>query len=235
MATSAPNRTLDLEELDRPVYRRVLGRLDAMLEREPGAYLHPSKRWEYPWALERAALESGSRALDAGSGASIFPVFLAGAGHDVVALDRTPPGRLGAGNGVEIDYVAGDLTVLPFADAAFDAVFCISVIEHLPERGIPRAMREMRRVLQHGRPLLLTTDYYRDADEDLWYEGEYGRFPVDWGVFDRDRLERLIVAADGFRVEGELDLRVDWNATEPRMRAFHGYPYTSVGEKLVKA
>lgn len=232
MATSAPNRTLDLEELERPAYRRVLERLDAMLEREPGAYLHPSKRWEYPWALERAALRPGSRVLDVGSGASIFPVFLAGAGHRVAALDRTLPTRLGAGNGVEIGYVGGDLTALPFEDGAFDAVFCVSVIEHLPESDIPIALREMERVLRHGCPLLLTTDYYRDADADLWYEDAEGRTAVAWDVFDRGRLERLILSADGFRVDGDIDLRVDWSTTESRMRDFHGYPYTSVGVKM---
>lgn len=230
----APNRTLRLQELERPDYRRVLNRLDALLEREPRAYLHPSKRWEYPWALGRARLEPGARVLDVGCGASIFPVYLAADGRRVTALDRDPPPRLGKGARVRVDYLAGDLTALPIADESQDAVFCISVIEHLPEPHIPAAMRELARVLRPGGPLLLTTDYYRDADANIWYEGEHRRFPVEWGFFDRDRFERLILGADGLRMEGRLDLDVDWDAVRPRMRSFHGYPYTSVGVKLIK-
>lgn len=231
---SAPNRTLSLEELERPGFRRVLERLDRLLEREPDAYLHPSKRWEYPWALRRAALGPDARVLDVGSGASIFPVYLAAVGRDVTAVDRLLPARLGEGSGVEVSYVTGDLTALPLADASYDAVFCISVIEHLPEPQVPVALRELWRVVRAGRPLLLTTDYYRDAGEELWYEGPEGRFRVDWSVFDRERLEALILDTPGFDVEGAVDLQVDWSAVEPRMRAFHGYPYTSVGVKLVK-
>lgn len=230
----APNRTLSLDELERSGYRRTLNRLDAMLAREPGAYLHSSKRWEYPWALERAGLESGLRVLDVGCGASILPVYLAWTGQRVTAVDRMPPRRLGPGNGVEIGYVGGDMTALPLPSAAYDAVFCISVIEHLSEEAVGPAMQELRRVLRPGRPLLLTTDYYRDAGAELWYEGPDRRFPVDWSIFDRQRLERVVLDASGFRIAGALDLDVDWARVEPRMRAFHGYPYTSVGVKLVK-
>ena len=77
----APNRLLDLAELESPPFQAVLARLDELLARNGGAYLHPSKRWEYPWALERAQLAPGSRVLDVGCGASIFPIHLAAEGH----------------------------------------------------------------------------------------------------------------------------------------------------------
>lgn len=80
-AQRAPNRLLDLGELEEPVFQRTLQRLDALTGRESISYLHPSKRWEYPWALERARLAWGSRVLDAGCGASIFPVYLSELGH----------------------------------------------------------------------------------------------------------------------------------------------------------
>lgn len=232
MAERAPNRTFDLGELDRPEYRRLQEELDAMVRREPGTYVHASKRWEYPWALERAALAPGARALDAGSGASIFPVYLARLGLEVTALDLEVPRRFGAGHGVEIDYVAGDLTALPFGDGVFDAVFCISVIEHLPSDRVGRALAEFRRVVRPDGRLLLTTDYYRDADEEIWYEGPDRRFRVDWGVFDEARLHRHVLSAPGWEVDGAVDLSVDWERTSARMRRFHGYPYTSVGVAL---
>ncbi len=48
-ATRAPNRTLDLAELERPDYRAVLERMDALLARAPGAYLHPRQYHGYPY------------------------------------------------------------------------------------------------------------------------------------------------------------------------------------------
>jgi hypothetical protein len=98
-----------------------------------------------------------------------------------------------------------------------------------------RTVRAPNRVLRPGGRLLLTTDFYEDAEARIWYSGpDRPAFPVDWGVFDEDRLRRLILAAPGFRLEGELDLAVDWEETRPRMREYHGYPYTSVGVALVR-
>ena len=231
---SAPNRTLDLAELERPAYRRVLERMDALLARTPGAYLHPGKRWEYPWALERAQLRPGERVLDAGCGRSVFPLYLADAGLRTTALDLELDPALAAPLRLELDWRTGDLTALPLPDRAFDAVFCISVIEHLPEARIPGALAELRRVLRPGGRLLLTTDFYDDAAAPIWYEGADRRFRVDWGVFDEPRLRRFILSAPGFRVEGAVDLGVDWATVKPCMREYHGYPYTSVGVKLVR-
>lgn len=229
-----PNRLLDLDELRRPDYRGVLEEMDRLVAADPISYLHPGKRWEYPWALERAALRPGSRVLDVGAGDSIFPVYLAATGHSVTAVDLEFDGSLGMRHGVDAAYARADMTRMPFPPGAFDAVFCVSVIEHLPEEAIPVALAELRRVLRPGAPLLLTTDYYDDADAEIWHRSPGLEFRVDWGVFDEDRLRRLILEAPGWRLDGELDLDVDWSEVKPRMREYHGYPYTSVGVKLIR-
>lgn len=230
----APNRVLDLAELQRPGFRRVLEEMDRLVARDPVSYLHPGKRWEYPWALERAALRAGSRVLDVGAGDSIFPVYLAARGHRVTAVDLKFDGSLGERHGVPIDYVPADMTAMPLPSETFDAIFCISVIEHLPDEAVPAALSEMHRVLRPGAPLLLTTDYYDDAASEIWHRSPDLEFRVDWRVFDEDRLRRLILDAPGWRLEGELDLDVDWDEVKPRMRDYHGYPYTSVGIKLIR-
>ena len=58
--------------------------------------------------------------------------------------------------------------------------------------------------------------------------------PVDWNVFDRDLLERIVLGHPGFTALDPPDLNVDWPAVRERMLRFHGYPYTSVGIALIK-
>jgi SAM-dependent methyltransferase len=231
---AAPNRVLNLAEISTPGFQKALARMDTLLARETVSYLHPSKRWEYPWALERAALSPGTRVLDTGCGASIFPIYLADQGYRVSAIDLQPPFGLDARHGLAVEYVQGDLCRLPWPDASFDAVFCISVIEHLGHGRVEQALKEMRRVLKPGALLLLTTDYYERADATLWYEGPGESFAVDWGFFDEPLLQKYFLNAEGFRVDGEMDLTVDWPETHETMRRFHGYPYTSVGIALRK-
>jgi SAM-dependent methyltransferase len=229
-----PNRLLDLRELEEPFFAQTLQQLDTLTERESVSYLHPSKRWEYPWALARAQLAPGSCVLDAGCGASIFPVYLAKQQQHVVGADLTVPTGLADLHGVPIDYVVAGLTNLPFGDKKFDAVFCISVIEHLGYEGIPQALAELRRVIRPGGRLMITTDYYKNANAELWYTGEGASFPVDWSFFDYEHLDRYLLQAPGLTLEGELDLQANWTHIEPQMRRFHGYPYTSVGITLMR-
>ena len=48
---------------------------------------------------------------------------------------------------------------LPFADATFDYVTCVEVLEHLPAELRPAAFREMHRVLRPGGRLILTVPH----------------------------------------------------------------------------
>ena len=185
--------------------------------------------------VARASVAIGVlRRRDAGCGASIFPVYLAEQGHQVAAVDLHPPSGLAERHGVAVDYVSAGINALPFGDETFDAVFCVSVIEHLGHAGVLGALAELRRVARPGARLMITTDYYEDARAQIWYEGSDRRFPVDWSFFDEEHLRRYLMGADGLELEGDVDLSVDWDDLRPRMRAFHGYPYTAVGVTLVR-
>lgn len=62
------------------------------------------------------------------------------------------------------DYVAADMTQMPFADQSFDCVTCGYVLEHLPD-PLP-GLLELSRVLVHGaRMFLLTTE---DSFSGAW-------------------------------------------------------------------
>lgn len=74
------------------------------------------------------------------------------------------------------NYLAADLTRLPFADQTFDCVTCGYVLEHLPDPH--SGLSELARVLcPGGRMLLLTTeDNFGGAwTSRLWYCRTYNR------------------------------------------------------------
>ena len=87
---------------------------------------------------------------------------------------------------------------LSYADNSFDAVFSVSVVEHIPERGDSDAMRELVRVVKPGGLVVITTPFdttYRETfvDGDVYERASSGAAPVfferhhDWQTL-HDRL-----------------------------------------------
>ncbi len=119
---------------------------------------------EVPFALKALDLQAGSRILDVGSRWSLLPLYLSTLGHRVVASDLVPAEVVGAGP----DAVVADLRRAPFRDGSFDAATMISTLEHV---GIGfydgrvsgdddlAVMRELRRILRAGAPLVLTVPF----------------------------------------------------------------------------
>ena len=99
---------------------------------------------------------------------------------------------------------------------------------------MPVAMQEMRRVLKPGGKLLLTTDYYRDAGRRSGTRAPTAASAWTGGSSTRSGSGASSCGAPGFRPRASSTCSVDWAATKPRMRRYHGYPYTSVGVALVK-
>jgi SAM-dependent methyltransferase len=100
-----------------------------------------------------------------------------------------------------VDYRHADLTRLPFADASFDLVSCISVLEHMPPETRAKGVREMSRVLRPGGQLLLTYDLQeRDLTRELIEAG--GLEPVELA-----RLEG-VVAPNGRRRPDAIGLHL---------------------------
>ena len=58
--------------------------------------------------------------------------------------------------GVDVELVRANLEALPFPDGHFDVVLCTQAIEHVLD--VPRALGELRRVLQPGGTLVISTD-----------------------------------------------------------------------------
>jgi ubiquinone/menaquinone biosynthesis C-methylase UbiE len=103
------------------------------------------------------------RVLDVGCGTGYLGLGLAAAGQvdDLHLVDLSPGmlARAGAnadGLGVRATFVRASATTLPYPDATFDAVVSRGVLHHLHD--VPAALREWRRVVRPGGPVLALSE-----------------------------------------------------------------------------
>jgi SAM-dependent methyltransferase len=101
-------------------------------------------------AQTRKCLPVGSRILDAGCGLSQTVWGLSQAGYDAYGVDYAADTvRAVKQIAPELRVEEADVRALPFADAYFDGVWSLGVIEHFPD-GFSAIIREMWRVLRPG-------------------------------------------------------------------------------------
>lgn len=173
------------------------------------------KNWDALGAVATVLAEcgDGARVLDAGSArySSVLPwLRLYGLG-DLVGNNL----EFGADvhrDGVLFRY--GDITATDFPDARFDAITCMSVIEH----GVPQEpfLAESARLLRPGGVLVISTDYDSDPPDttgiSMYGQGVH--------IFSPDEIRRFvdIAARHGLELLGELTLEhaerpVHWKRT----------------------
>lgn len=140
-----------------------------------------NRRWEYPFFMHVFRECRPSRVLDAGAGKSLLPLWLSRQGCRVTALDIDdgsfyPTGSLepwynSMAKTVAVEppkFIHGDIQETSLPDAAFDAVFSMSVLEHLPD---PLAgARECVRMARPGGCVALTVDVSLDGSRELKLE-----------------------------------------------------------------
>src|SRR6266511_2592329 len=147
--------------LGRPLAEQ-LGYPAELLDRIPAGALASFAGVGY--ALDLAALTTGKRVLDLGSGSgtdSFAAALLVGPSGQVTGVDmtdeqRAKADRLRAG-AAHIRFVPGRLEDLPFGDAAFDVVISNGVVNLCPDKA--RVFAEAARVLVPGGRLAIA---------DLW-------------------------------------------------------------------
>jgi SAM-dependent methyltransferase len=152
---------------------------------------------EIPWALARVGAQTGTEILDAGSSLNYEAVVSSTPlnGKKLTIATLAPERRCYWQLGVS--YVYGDLRKLLFASESFDAVVCISTIEHIAMDNsrysadelaarpggsfeFLAAIRELKRVLKRGAPLLITFPFGRFENHG-WFQ-----------QFDADLADRLV-------------------------------------------
>ncbi len=160
---------------------------------------------ELPWALARLAGHSG-RLLDAGSSLNLDYVVTAPAlAQYKITIATLAPEATCLWN-LGVSYVFGDLRALDFRDDWFDAVVCISTIEHVgmdnaryagqvdnARRSSSQdhllAVKELRRVLKSGGTLYITFPFGVYEDHG-WFQ-----------QFDAAMTDELIAAFNPSQVK----------------------------------
>jgi 2-polyprenyl-3-methyl-5-hydroxy-6-metoxy-1,4-benzoquinol methylase len=184
----------DVSELEHPEVREIIRELERVQEsflakeslfrnpnyQWPRDALHNFSRiWEYPYAYHHLLqafprLEPRTISVaDLGSGVTFFPFALARKGFSVVCIDNdaTQQPDLEAASRVvdtapgQVSFRLTDGNRIPAEDGAFNALYCISVLEHVPRNDL--LLKEVARVLKPNGLLILTIDLDLRGDKEL--------------------------------------------------------------------
>jgi SAM-dependent methyltransferase/uncharacterized protein YbaR (Trm112 family) len=132
--------------------------------------------------LDTIAFVPGQTILDIGSNTCWASAAFARTGLLAVALDISMVEMQGLrtadwwfeDQGLYFERVLGQMADLPFADNAFDWVFCCEVLHHNDRKGMIGALREIHRVLRPGggllvmnEPLRWPSDLQRDHGDEV--------------------------------------------------------------------
>lgn len=103
--------------------------------------------------MSTPAFNKGRRVLEVGCGRGSLSCYFSDAGHDCTLLDLSPKvisiaKAIFSKNGLEAKFDVGDACQLPYADASFDLVFSIGLLEHFDDIETP--IREQTRILAPG-------------------------------------------------------------------------------------
>ncbi|HKD86119.1 MAG TPA: class I SAM-dependent methyltransferase [Terriglobales bacterium] len=182
----------------------------------------PEKDWDHLAAVTTilTSTDRSGRILDAGAEiySNVLPALFLYGYRELygINLSFTDPTRRGP-----IRYIPGDLTRTPFTDGFFDAITCLSVIEH----GVPLAgyFREMHRLLKPGGLLITSTDYYPTPIETRG-QTAHGT-PIK--IFTRPEIGSALEFARslGFELTGDVDLECE---EKPIRWEQYGLEYTFV-------
>jgi len=142
-----------------------------------------SRVWEYPYVyyhLEKIRQEiTEERPLtvaDIGSGVTFFPFAVARLGYDVTCVDLDPicardipaAAKLIDSTPGSVGFKLVDNNRIPLPDNSQDVVYCISVLEHIPD--FKQTILEISRALKQGGRFVLTVDIDLRGDNELGFE-----------------------------------------------------------------
>jgi SAM-dependent methyltransferase len=154
--------------------------------------------------LDRFARDtSGGLVCDAGCGPGQVARYLRDAGANAIGLDLSPRmAEIARELNPAIQFQAGDMLALPFANDSLAGIAAFYAIVNIPETSLPAVFGEMYRVLRRGGLLLLA---FHVGGESLFVDELWGRrVTMNFYFFDTKAIERLLAAA-GFSIEDTIE------------------------------
>jgi ubiquinone/menaquinone biosynthesis methyltransferase len=194
----------------RGMFDRIAGRYDAA-NRVMSAGIDLLWRRQAMRAL-LAGVPAGGRVLDLGAGTldGALEIVRRRPDVEVVAADfaremlKVGRGKLAAG--ARIATHAADGHHLPYRDGAFAGAFSGFCVRNLAD--LPRALGELRRVVQPGGPVVIL-EFFRPRRRRLFFDGFYnGRLLplIGWAVTgDREAYRYLPRSIQGFCSRAEFE------------------------------
>lgn len=162
--------------------------------------------FSYVWRRLPPEIGAGHRVFDLGSPKQLAFMIADASGAHVVASDILPDPIATVRRVAErritrrgsVEARVSDGRALEFEDASFDAVFSVSVLEHIPDDGDSAAIRELIRVTRPGGTIIVTVPYDRNYRETF----------VDRDVYERARGDSAEVFFERHYDEESLRLRL---------------------------
>ena len=159
---------------------------------------------EIPALLDKFSVDNSDAILEIGAGSGRITKELVCRGANVVALDLSSESLKFNRKRSKAQMILADACFLPFAEAMFNKVVAISVIEHIPSAASRiQALKEIKRVCRKGGSFLVEVQNRRFYEEfrkgyDVYYRGplHYRRF--QWLEF-RDLLLSVFPKIIDFR------------------------------------
>ncbi len=190
MPSGVPTDTQYAGVVDSELFSALEEFSDSFLENHPNVQesygwvrdpLHQwSRQWEYPFVMQSiisgVQRQSGSeiRVLDAGSGVTFFPYLLQSSMPNVTVTCCDYDASLAnifntvndaGGPGSPVEFRQADMRQLPFDDASFDVIYCVSVLEHTDSYA--DIVKEFHRLLLPGGLFVTTFDIGLDGVSDI--------------------------------------------------------------------
>ncbi len=153
---------------------------------------HWSRQYELPWSIEATQIKPTDLILDAGCGYSSLKLALSKRAKKVYSIDidldalRESRKMLEELEIENVELICADIADYK-TDLQYDKIFCISVLEHIPQRErILECFSNFKKLLKPGGSLIVTMDVALDGIID--------NFNIDYKLY-REILEYLEFSA----------------------------------------
>jgi SAM-dependent methyltransferase len=144
-------------------------------------------------------LAQSARIVDVGCGPGQIAAYLSDRGADVVGMDLSC-GMVTVAREIHpgLDFLAGDMRALPFADRSLAAISAMYCIIHIQRDEIVAVLAELRRVLGSGGLLLMSFHIGKRVERLTEFLGH--SVSIDFVFYERDEMERYL-RSTGFEIE----------------------------------